>query len=150
MATTISKYNQATKLIMGDLDLNTSTLKLALVTSTYVFDAAHTLFDNAGNNSTDPSFCEVATGAGYTTGGATLGTPTLTSSAGVCTFGAVDVVFTALTKTFRGAVVYASGTFETLVNPVLFYILFDSTPADRVIDNIDFIVKWHPSGILAI
>lgn len=150
MATTILKYDQATRLIMGDIDLNTSTLKLALITSGYTFDAAHTLFDNGGNDATDPSFNEVANGDGYTTGGATLGTPTLSTAGAVGTFDADDVTFTALTKTFRQGIIYASGTFETLVNPVLFRVLFDDTPADLTITGIDFVVKWNASGILAI
>jgi hypothetical protein len=150
MATTINKYNQTTKLIMGDIDLNTSTLKLALVTSAYVFNATHTAFDGAGNDSTDPAFCEVVTGTGYTTGGATLATPTLTSAAGVCTFDAADITLTALTKTFRGAVIYAIGTFETIVNPVLFYILFNDAPADVVVNGIDFTIRWNSNGILVI
>ncbi len=150
MATTISKYNHTTKLIMGDIDLNTSVLKLALVTSTYVFDAAHTLFDNGADGVTDPSFCEVAPGSGYATGGETVSEPTLTLTGAVCTFDAADVLFTALTKTFRGAVVYASGTFETVINPVLFYILFDDTPADKVVVATDFAVRWNTNGILAI
>ena len=143
MATTISKYNTATKMIMGGIDLDTSTLKLALVTSTYVFNATHETWAEASSN-------EVATGNGYTTGGSALTSPTLVQAAGVCTFDAADVTFAALTKTFRGGVVYAEGTFETVINPVLFYILFDSTPADRVIEAIDFVVKWNSSGILAI
>lgn len=143
MATTIQKFNGATKMILGGIDLDTTTLKLALVTSSYTLD----LTDAAWS---DISGSEVATGDGYTTGGETLGTPTLTTSGAVCTFDAEDVTWTSLTKTFRAGVVYASGTFETILNPVLFYILFDDTPADRVINNINFIVQWHSSGILAI
>jgi len=143
MATTISKYNTTTKMIMGGIDLDTSALKLALVTSSYVFAATHSAWAEMSAN-------EVATGDGYTTGGAALGTPSLTQVDGVCTFDAEDVTFTTLTKTFRAGVVYAEGTFDGVVNPVLFYVLFDDTPADRVIEAIDFIVKWHSDGILSI
>lgn len=150
MATTISLYNHTTKLIMGGLDLNSDTLKLALISSGYTFAASHTQFDNGANDASDPSYNEVANGSGYATGGAALANPTLTTAGAVSTFDADDVTFAALTKTFRGAVVYAVGTFEGIVNPVLLYVLFDDTPADRVIDNVDYIVKWHASGILAI
>ena len=143
MATTISKYNTATKMIMGGIDLDSATLKLALVSSIYAFNAAHTTWAEVSAN-------EVADGYGYTTGGAVLGAPTLTEVAGVCTFDAEDVSFTTLTKTFRAGVVYAEGTFDTVVNPVLFYVLFDSTPADLVISGITFVVRWNASGILAI
>lgn len=143
MATTIQKYNTTTKMIMGGIDLDTTTLNLALVTSSYVFSAMHSAWSEVSAN-------EVATGNGYTTGGAAVTTPTLAQVNGVCTFDADDVTFTNLTKTFRGAVVYATGTFETVLNPVLFYILFDDTPADRVITAIDFIIKWNVNGIMAI
>lgn len=143
MATTISKYNTTTKLIMGGIDLDTSTIKLALVTDAYVFDATDSVW-------ADASAAEVTTGAGYTTGGATLANPTLAQVAGVCTFDADDITYTALTKTFRAAIIYAEGTFDTLVNPLLFYILFDDTPADKVIVAMDFVVKWNSNGILSI
>lgn len=130
-------------MIMGGLDLNSSTLKLALVSSSYAFSATASAWSEISGN-------EVATGSGYTTGGAALTNVTLTETGGVCVLDADNVTFTALTKTFRGAVVYAEGTFETVVNPVLFYILFDNTPADQVIAGIDFVVSWNTSGILAI
>ena len=112
-----------------------NTIKLALVTSSYSFSAAHTLWGDA-------SASEVATGDGYTTGGLTL-----TTSKSDTALDAVDLTFSALTKTFRGAVVYISGTVESLVNPVLFYILFDDTPGDIVIQGNDFIISWNASGI---
>lgn len=143
MATTISKFNTTTKYILGGVDLDTSTLKLALITSAYAFDATDVEWSEISAN-------EVTTGNGYTTGGETLANPTLVQTAGVCTFDADDVTWATLTKTFRAGVIYASGTFDTVIDPVLFYILFDSTPADRVIEGIDFIVKWHADGILAV
>ena len=142
-ATTISAFNGATKQIMGAVDLNTSTLKLALVTSAYTFSSATADWASISAN-------EVAAGNGYTTGGETITGATLTSTGAICAFDANDVTFTALTKTFRAGVVYASGTFETIIDPVLFYILFDSAPADKIIESIDFIVKWNASGILTI
>ena len=74
MATTISRYTSYNQYVHnGTINLNsTGKIKLALVTSEYVFSAAHTLFDNGADDSTDPSHCEVATGDGYTTGGAAL------------------------------------------------------------------------------
>lgn len=143
MATTIHKFDKTTKLIMGSIDLRTSPIKIALVTSSYVFDSTDESW-------ADASTYEVSTGNGYATGGNIITSPTLTATDGVCVFDAEDVTWTSLTKTFRGAIIYASGTFDTITNPVLFYILFDSTPADRIIEDIDFIVKWNSNGILAI
>jgi hypothetical protein len=49
------------------LNLDTDTLKVMLVTSSYTYDADHTVVDNGGNDATDPSFNEL-TVSGYTGG----------------------------------------------------------------------------------
>lgn len=145
MATTIAKFNTTTKMLMGAVDLDTSTLKLALVASTYTYSAAHTVWGDVSTN-------EIATGDGYTTGGNTLDNPTLTTVGSACVFDADDVSWASLTKTFRSGVVYAEGTFDSLVNPVLLYILFNNSGGGTnvTITGIDFFVIWNSSGILAI
>lgn len=143
MATTITAYNHLSHLIAADLDLSAATIKVALVTSAYTFSAAHTIWADASGS-------EVASGAGYTTGGETLGGKALTLSSVTTKFDATDLTWTALTKTFRRAVCYASGTIMALTNPVLFSVLFDSTPADISIPGIDFVLIWNASGILTI
>ena len=144
MAVTISKYNKLSELLAnGAVDLNAVTIKVALVTSSYTFSAAHDEWADASTN-------EVATGDGYTTGGATLGSPTLVEASGTTTFDAADVTWTALTKTFRRAVAYVSGSAFGLTNPVLFSVLFDDSPADVSVAGIDFKLVWHASGILTL
>lgn len=139
MATTFTKYTHTHKCLSdGTIDWDTDTIKVALVTSSYTFSAAHTIWADASAN-------EVATGDGYTTGGATL-----TTSLDNTKLDAVDITFTALTKTFRGAVVYKEGTANTLVNPVIGYILFDDTPADITVSGIDFNLLWNASGLFSL
>lgn len=146
MATTFTKYTHAHKCFCdGTIDWDTDTIKVALVTSSYTFSAAHTIFDNGADDATDPSFNEVATGDGYTTGGETL-----TASASNTALDAVDVTWSALTKTFRGGIVYKSGTANGLVNPLVGYILFDDTPADIVVSGIDFVLVWNASGLFSL
>lgn len=143
MATTITKYNQLSEMLCnGALDLNDAALvvKVALVTSGYTFSAAH-------DEWADASGSEVATGNGYTTGGETLGSKTLNQSSGTTTFDAADVTWTALTKTFRRAVAYASGSIWGKTDPLLFSVLFDDTPADISVSGIDFKIVWNASGI---
>lgn len=135
MAITITKYSHTHKILCGAGSWTDNTIKLALVTSGYTFSAAHTIWGDVSAN-------EVATGDGYTTGGLTL-----TTSKTNAALDATDLTFSVLTKTFRGAVIYISGTVETLVNPVLFYILFDDTPGDIVIQGNDFVISWNASGI---
>jgi hypothetical protein len=138
MAVTATKYTHAHKILTNQGDWNSNTVKFALVTSSYTFSAAHTVW-------ADASSYEVASGSGYTTGGATV-----TCTASNTALGASNTTFTALTKTFRGAVLYIEGTIEGLTNPLLEYILFDDTPADTEVTGTDFIVIWNASGVFSI
>lgn len=122
MAASITAYDHLWKLLLtGGIDLDTDTLKIALVTSSYTPSTAHDEWADVSAN-------EVATGSGYTTGGVTL-----TGYAGTnSTIDFADPAWTSLTKTFRYAVCYKSGSGGGLTNPLLFYILLDTTPADIV------------------
>lgn len=65
----------------GDIDLNSNTLKLMLVTPGYVYDPDHTVIDNAANDSTDPSFNEISA-TNYTGGFGGGGRKTATITGG--------------------------------------------------------------------
>jgi len=133
MAATITAYDHLWKLLLtGAVDLDTDELKLALVTSSYTPSAAHVEWADVSAN-------EVATGSGYTTGGATLASPATTNS----TVDYDDVTWPSLTKTFRYAVCYKSGSGGGLTNPLLFYILLDSTPADVISTGSNYMVQWN-------
>lgn len=122
MASSITAYDHLWKLLLtGGIDLDTDTLKIALVTSSYTPSTAHDEWADVSGN-------EVSSGGGYTTGGVTLTGATVTNS----TIDYADPAWTALTKTFRYAVCYKSGSGGGLTNPLLFYILLDTTPADIV------------------
>lgn len=139
MATTFTKYTHTHRRFLdGTLDWDTDTFKLALVTDAYTFSAAHTVW-------ADASAAEVASGNGYTTGGATL-----TTSLDNTKLDANDVTFTALDKTFRGAVIYKVGTANALVNPLIGYILFNDAPADIVSPGIDFVVIINALGLFSL
>lgn len=139
MASSITAYDHLWKLIMGELDLTADTIRVRLVTSSYTFAAGHTAWDNGANDSTDPSYNEVANGSGYTTGGVALSGMTATTSHVTWD----DVTWASLTKTFRAAVAVAIGTFEGVTDPVLFYLLFDTTPADVVSSGSNFSILWN-------
>jgi len=133
MAATITEYDHLWKLLLtGAVDLDTDTLKVALVTSSYTPSTAHDEWADVSAN-------EVATGNGYTTGGATLASPVATNS----NIDYADVTWTSLTKTFRYAVCYKSGSGGGLTNPLLFYILLDSTPADIVSTGSNYTIQWN-------
>lgn len=138
MAATITAYDHLWKLLLtGAVDVDTDTLKLALVTSSYTPSAAHDEWADVSAN-------EVSSGSGYTTGGVSLASPAVTNS----TIDYADVTWTALTKTFRYAVCYKSGSGGGLTNPLLFYILLDSTPADIVSTGSNYTIQWHSTDKL--
>jgi hypothetical protein len=139
MVPTIDWYDHAWKLVTNGVNLQTAVISLRLVTSGYVFDEAHTVWNNGANDATDPSHNESAAGDGYTTGGKTLSGMVATN--GVIDFD--DVTWTALTKTFRGVVGVLNGTYGSLTDPVLFYLLPDSTPADIVSTGSDYSILWN-------
>lgn len=139
MATTITKYTSYNQYVHdGTINLNsTGKIMLALVTSSYTFSAAHTVW-------ADVSTYEVANGDGYTTGGVALGSLSVNSTR----FDSADASWAALTKTFRAGVLYLNDTVNAIVNPLIAYILFDSTPADITMTGGTFTVQWSSSGII--
>ena len=131
-------------LLDASLSLETDTLNIALVDSTYTFDSTNTNF------STDIAGSELPTGDGYTAGGETLTNSSVDLVTGLAYWSADNVTWSALTATFRGAVIYASGTIGAYTDPPLIYILFDDTPDDIVVTAFDFTITWNASGIMSL
>jgi hypothetical protein len=140
MTATTHKFNAARKYLLdGTIDLDTDTIKVALVSSAYTLNAAHTVWADISANE--------ITGTGYTAGGATLANAALTYDGTQAKLDADDVIWTASTLSARWAVIYKSGTANALVNPLLLAILLDDTPADVSSNNADFTIEWPASGI---
>lgn len=138
MAASITAYNKLWRLLMtGGVDLDTDTLKLALVTSSYTPSGAHTQWSDA-------SSYEVSSGNGYTSGGLTLANPVGADA----TIAYDNAVWTSLTKTFRYAVCYKSGSGGGYTNPLLFYILLDTTPNDIVCSGSNYTIAWNSTNKL--
>lgn len=132
-------YNNFKKLIMnGGIDLDTDTIKVALVTSSYTPDQdTHDFFDDVTNE---------VVGTGYTAGGASLANKAVTAdntdNEGV--FDADDVAWTTSTITARGAVIYKStGTAST--SALIAYLDFGS---DKISTAGTFTIAWNAEGIL--
>lgn len=103
-----------------------NTFKLALIASTW-----------APANGTDEVFADVTgelvTANGYTAGGIALTGVALTQTAGVVKFTAAASVWTAAVGSipaWRRGVIYAVGTLNGKVNPIVGHFLGDATPAD--------------------
>lgn len=132
MATTETLYNHLAGLVgRGLLDLSDATadrFKVALVDSSYTFSGTHTAW-------ADASASELSA-AGYTAGGESLASVTYTHVSGTLwKWSSADVTWSAL-QTARAAVIYVNDTIDSIVNPLVAYILFDDTPGDVALDTI--------------
>lgn len=132
-------YNSFKQKIMnGSIDLDTDTIKVALVSSSYTPDQdAHDFFDDVTNE---------VTGTNYVAGGATLANKTVTqdntNNRGV--FDADDATWASSTITARGAVIYKStGTAST--SALIAYVDFST---DKQSSSGTFTIQWSSSGIL--
>jgi hypothetical protein len=132
-------YNSFKKNIMnGAIDLDTDTIKVALVTSSYT--------PNADTHEDMADITNEVTGTGYTAGGATLANKTVTADTtddeGV--FDADDVTWTNSTITARGAVVYKST--GTAANDLL--ICYFDFGSDKSSSAGNFTITWNSEGIV--
>jgi hypothetical protein len=136
-------YNAYKSRVLGTgtpIDLDSDTIKIALLTSSYTPTAEHDFFD-------DCSAYEVAASGTYSAGGATLSvtiTQDDTDDEGV--FDATDVSFTSATITARYAVIYKStGTAAT--SPLVCLIDFGSNQSSSAGT---FTITFASEGILNI
>ena len=125
----------------GSLDLDTDTLKLMLVTSTYAPNIdTHTKRSDVTNE---------ITGTGYTAGGVALTTKTVTADTtndrGV--FDADDASWATSTITARGAVIYKSRGGASSADELLLYIDFGS---DITSTASTFSIVFNAIGILTL
>jgi hypothetical protein len=109
----------------GTLDLDTNTFKMALFLAA---SNANTLTHSVLADLTN----QHANANGYTTGGVTLTSVTWAESSGTVTFDSADPVWTASGGSIvaRFAVIYQSGTFNSLTDVLVAVCLLDTTPAD--------------------
>jgi len=132
-------YNSFKRDIMnGSIDLDTDTIHLLLVTSTYSPNQdTHTKHSDVTNE---------VSGGGYTTAGSALVSKAVTvdntDNEGV--FDANDITWSASTITARGGVLYKNRGTSTL-DELIAYIDFG---ADKVSSNGTFTVQWNSEGIL--
>ena len=126
----------------GDrVDWATDTIKCSLHTSTYVPNQD---VDDYWNDATNE-----VTSTNYTTGGVTLGSKTLTYTAGTNTvaFDAADAAWTTVSFTARIAVVYKDGAGASSTDHLFSYVDFG---ADQTVSSGNFTVVWAAGGIATI
>lgn len=147
MAASITFFNNWREAVARGIDLSTPpTVNVTLHTSSFVPDAeADVVYADVSN--------ELATANGYTNGGQALAGVSWAQSTTVAIFDANDTVWTAAggSITARYAVLRAVGTFNTQVDPLIAYILLDTTPADvTATDGNTLTLQWHANGIFRI
>ncbi|HKQ06125.1 MAG TPA: hypothetical protein VJ464_13400 [Blastocatellia bacterium] len=133
-------YNSFKRDIMnGALDLDSDTIKVMLVTSTYTADQdAHTKRSDVTNE---------VSGTGYSAGGSALANKAVTAdntdNEGV--FDADDLTWSTSTITARGAVLYKSRGGASSADELICYIDFG---ADKSSSAGNFTLQWDAEGII--
>lgn len=129
------------KALNKEVDFDSDTIKVALLTSAYTPNQdTHDYFNDVSANE--------VTGTGYTAGGITLSSKTATYDSGtnVIVLDAADVTWSSSTITARYAVVYDStGTAST--SALIGYVDFGS---DQSSTNGNFTITWDSTGIVRI
>lgn len=124
-------------LMEGDCDLATAgdVIKVALLTSSHAFTAAHNTWSQVSAN-------EIS-GTGYTAGGATLASQTVTQAA-TTKFDGDDTAWTSATFTAAHAVLYD----DTLAGDDL--ICSFDFGGDQSVSVGTFTIQWHANGIITL
>lgn len=132
-------YNSFKAYIMdGSIDLDTDTINVMLVTSSYT--------PNQDTHEDKADVTNEVTGTGYTADGEALASKAVTiddtDNEGV--FDAADVTWGSSTITARGAVIYKD-TGSAATSLLICYLDFDS---DQSSSSGDFVISWNSEGIL--
>lgn len=130
-------YNRFKANLMNkEVDLEADTIKVILLNNSHSFTATHNTYSQVSAN-------ELATSGGYTAGGATLASKTVTQAA-TTAWDAADVSWTSASFTAYHAVIYD-----------------DTVATDDLICSIDFggaqsvasgtfTIQWHADGIITL
>jgi hypothetical protein len=145
-----TKYNTFLKTQMNGgggtaarvVDFDTDTIKVMLVSSTYVPDVA--------GHQVKTSITNEVTGSNYTAGGTTISSPTLTEAAGVVTFGGANITWPQSPTGFsnaRYAIIYKSTGVDSTSTLIGYYDLLTDqsnvTVPYSIIFNALGIVTWE-------
>jgi hypothetical protein len=130
------------KALNKEIDYDTDTIKVMLLTSAYTPNQdTHDYLDDVVANE--------VTGTGYTAGGATLASKSITydSATNVVILDADDVTWASSTITARYAVVYDASPGTNATRPLIGYVDFTS---DQSSTAGNFTITWDATGIVRI
>jgi hypothetical protein len=123
------------------IDFDSDTIKVALCTSSYTPDQdAHDFFNDVTNE---------VTGTGYTAGGATLTSAsiTYTGASNVLKLDGDDTSWASSTITARYAIIYDATPGTAATNPLIAYVDFG---ADVTSTAGTFTISWDAAGIATV
>jgi hypothetical protein len=130
MAITTAVCNSFKSELLGGIhDLDTDTIKIALVKSSEAgtYGAATTNYSNVTGNTDE------ASGTGYTTGGNTLASPVISLDGSVAIVDFADTVWTNATISASGAVIYNASKSNKAISVISFGGTVTSTAGDFTI-----------------
>jgi hypothetical protein len=134
--------NFLAKSLNKEIDWDSDTIKVALLSSSYTPNQdTHDYYDDVVANE--------VTGTGYTTGGNTLASKTITydGTNNVIILDAADVTWSSSTITARYAVVYNDSGASNAAKALIGYVDFGS---DQSSTNGNFTITWDSTGIVRI
>jgi hypothetical protein len=142
MAVTANLYGLFLKSLANkEIDLDSDTLKVMLCTSAYTPDQDAHQYKS--------SVADEVTGTGYTAGGATLGSVTVTydAASNALVLDAADTEWADSTVTARYAVIYDDTPATDATKPLIAFVDFGG---DQVSTAGAFTITWDASGIVRI
>lgn len=150
MAASFTLYRKFRKYAYdGTIDLKTDSIRLMLVTADYVPSIGHNVLQDV---KASPSYEVPQTkDSGYRLGGAYLTGRTIkkTTPPFCRSFMANPVTWPYLTAIFRYGILYAEKSIGSIVNPLIGFIIFDTSPDDVRLTRKRFVVRWAPEGIIS-
>jgi hypothetical protein len=136
MSVTANLYGGfALSLAEKQVNLNSDTIKVMLLTSSYTPSDSHRYQSDLTNE---------VTGTGYTAGGQALSGVSLSYSSSVLTFSASNVTWSTSTISAQYAVLVDTTPGSSSTNPLIGYVNFGTTVSDTAGT---FQIQWSGSGI---
>jgi hypothetical protein len=128
----------------GSLIWTSDTFKVALVTSSYTFNADHPFLDS-GSGANNPKTNEVSTGTGYARKTLASKTTTQDDTNDRIIYAAADVTYTTPnTWTAAAAVVFHDTGVDTTCELICF---LDGGGFPKTMNGTDFLIAWAATGV---
>jgi len=151
MSSQLVFFNKFKKFLLdGTIDIDTDTIKCALVTSGYTFNVSDYQWSEISANEVE---AVASPNNGYITGGQKLENVTLTEVASPesVVVDCEDISWSVLTATFKYAVLYAEVDRNGITNPLIGCIFLDYEGGGSIVVNgVDYQIQISSSGLFSL